>query len=502
MCRTGGPRCPKEAKRILNKAREMFEVFPDDPTYKGEFKEALYQYHLTREGLDKLKAIRTKLQPGETKTDRDHIQSLNARISGLEWHRAHLLKREKCAAVAEAYAEKMVGDDAEARVLWEALLKEGTPLRRPNRSTVEEWMEEDPDMGKGAGDKGGKALPFSGAQLHAMRNIKRRIAMNEVIRSVPGITTLAEPGSQAHLYPRDENGEISEVYYSSYGSNVNSKRFMSYIEGGKAGSRTYSGCTDKTEPSDEIRVRYPHPIYYAMKSRVWDGGVAFLDHSTEGASLGKAYKITGEQFKDVVAQESGGKAGDFKADLNEVVNEGILPDLERSYGTLVHVGDHNGRPVFTFTSYWTGEDALYGDREYASAVNKGKKVSFNARHPSHAYVHSIGKGLANEFRLSKDDIATYFGGQLGAHRHSDDELHEFVNKGPKPKPPTTYGNGYSRYGSSGSNYRSSGTSASSGGSGSVSHSQSTTPSTPTFSSAKDNYSPPSGSYPWDRKDKK
>lgn len=438
MCRTGGPRCPKEALRILNNARVMYDMLPDDPQYKAEFLEAVHQYQLTRKGINQMREQVERLQK-DPKTNEKRLKNLKAKISAREWERSHLLKREECTAWTQKYANVIAGDSEHSQRVFRTLLSEGEPLPRPTRAAVSEWMDEETEME--AGDKE-KAMPFSGAQFYALKNYQRRLASETVVDSVQGITELDPPGSQRDQYVYDENGEISEVYYSSYGSNMNTERFLKYVKGGKAGTRHYQGCRDKTEPSDAIPVKYPHPLFYAMKSRVWEGGIAFLDHSKKGASLGKAYKVSGQQFKDVVAQESGGKAGDYDTSLNGVVDEGIMPNFEKSYGTILHVGDHNGRPVFTFTSFWTGEDSLYGDRDYASTLNKDKRVKFRANSPSHAYVHTISKGLHDEFGLDKHDAATYFSGQLGAHEHEEETLDKYVSEKPKPKPKTTTGSSY------------------------------------------------------------
>ena len=65
----------------------------------------------------------------------------------------------------------------------------------------------------------------------------------------------------------------------------------------------FVGCKDKTIPLEERKYFFNHPIYFAGTSKVWGGGIAFLDYQHKGKSFGKIYKIKMNQFKGILAQE-------------------------------------------------------------------------------------------------------------------------------------------------------------------------------------------------------
>lgn len=422
MCKAGGPRCPKEARRLLNKARAAYK---EDPTRENrhEYHERLYQYQLTREGLDNLKAELDNLR---TKQDAQLIQQLSDRIKKLEWDRARMSKRKLCQRICDQYVEKMTRRFPDAPQVFEQLKIEGFAFADPKQETVERWMANH--------SMEGDPIPFTGEQYYAMKNLYRRCAHKELIDGLDAID-IEEPGSQAANYPRDENGRISEVYYASYGSNMNRNRFMAYIQGGKVegSSRTYDGCKDRTEPKDDIPVKFDNPIFYAMNSNVWSGGIAFMDHSQEGRALGRAYLISSGQFDDVISQESGHKAKGHHVDLDAAVENRVLEDGDRIYGTLVHVGDYNNRPVMTFTSKFTTEDAMYGDMHFASRTGKGRGPRFVGNSPSDSYMRMIGSGLKETFGLSKDEQTTYFLGTYGGNFLSRSTARGHLDP-PKPKP--------------------------------------------------------------------
>ena len=142
------------------------------------------------------------------------------------------------------------------------------------------------------------------------------------------------------------------VWYACYGSNINSKRFMYYINGDRNGKySSKNGCTDKTYPSEEKKYIFECPIYFAGESKKWGGGMAFLDYEHRGKAYGKIYKIKMQQFKEILVQEQ-------KCDL---------------YNTILFVGCINDLPVFTFTS--------------------GKKLNYILNQPSDSYKQVIKRGI-------------------------------------------------------------------------------------------------------------
>ena len=98
------------------------------------------------------------------------------------------------------------------------------------------------------------------------------------------------------------------VWYACYGSNILKERFMRYIKGGycRFNGVHYIGCKDKSDPLDERPFTIPHKLYFGKSPPNWEyGGVAFLDPKMDESivTLGKIYKITYNQFKDIKKQE-------------------------------------------------------------------------------------------------------------------------------------------------------------------------------------------------------
>lgn len=96
------------------------------------------------------------------------------------------------------------------------------------------------------------------------------------------------------------------VWYVAYGSNLLVKRFLLYITGGKNVELNIEqiGCLDKTMPLQEKPWEIPYQLYFSQVAQKWGGGgVAFLDDTVKGETLGKAYLITRDQFEAVKKQE-------------------------------------------------------------------------------------------------------------------------------------------------------------------------------------------------------
>jgi len=258
--------------------------------------------------------------------------------------------------------------------------------------------------------------------------VEKRVAQQRLIYEVPGIVALEPPGSQVEQYDLDEEGRPKTLYYASYGSNLFADRFNAYITGGQPeGSiRVYDGCRDKTLPSDDIPIALNGTIYYAGQSQAWNGGVAFLDTGAEGKALGRAYRISAEQFDDVISQEGNEPAGTKKVELARVLREGRIVE-SGAYGTLVHVGDYNGSPVFTFTGPFTTAQARAGDHSIDPQGNLVLRESQTdkkgedgkepwpvfANPPSQAYRDMISAGLKETHGLTQKQVDTYFAGSTG-----------------------------------------------------------------------------------------
>jgi len=170
------------------------------------------------------------------------------------------------------------------------------------------------------------------------------------------------------------------VWYAGYGSNLSTKRFRCYIEGGmcEENGRSYAGARDKTPARAARNKSYPGHLYFGNKSSSWcGGGVAFYDpngcspHATKGWEDAynsvhmRLYKISRAQLEDVMDQE------------------GRSPNW---YGRMICLEvDEDGIPVYTLTSETRRPE--------------------NA--PSKAYSNLIINALKKEFRMGIRDSKGY-----------------------------------------------------------------------------------------------
>ena len=158
------------------------------------------------------------------------------------------------------------------------------------------------------------------------------------------------------------------IWYACYGSNLSAERFACYIESGvcKENGRFYPGCRDRSRWTDDCFVMLPGRMYFGRRSAAWEnGGVAFFEESERSRVYMRLYRITREQFEDVVEQE--GSAKDW-------------------YGHQICLGcAENGEPIYTFTS--------------------NVRHAFNA--PSDAYFQLIRRALICEGGHDPDVIDAY-----------------------------------------------------------------------------------------------
>jgi hypothetical protein len=192
------------------------------------------------------------------------------------------------------------------------------------------------------------------------------------------------------------------IWYVSYGSNLSRERLMCYIEGGQpAGStRKSRGCKDRTPPTEDRATGIPHALMFSFESTVWGGGgVAVL--RGPGSSIGRAYKITTEQFRDVVAQENGGGPPPHEA-LSDAMNNGSSPIATTgTYDLMMSLPKIDGTPALTFTS---------------------SLVDQPASKPSIHYLRMIAIGLAESADFDTTAAANYFLSVPGGDKWDRDAL--------------------------------------------------------------------------------
>ena len=188
------------------------------------------------------------------------------------------------------------------------------------------------------------------------------------------------------------------VWYVSYGSNLHRARFRSYLEGGRmpGGLRADRGCRDPAPPRADTALHLPFPLYFSGESRVWGGGVAFLDHDPHAdtrRTYARGYVITGEQFEDLVAQES--KRDHAAVDWAALRRDGRVTVGPGRYDLAVVVGDRDGLAMITFT-------------------HPAPQAANPLAAPVVGYLHTLAGGLRDAHGLDDAAIADYLVDHPGA----------------------------------------------------------------------------------------
>lgn len=190
---------------------------------------------------------------------------------------------------------------------------------------------------------------------------------------------------QAAEYQDEDGSQL--VWYAAYGSNLLASRLAHYLEGGRApgASRDHRGARDGSPPRTTRPTTLDHELYFAGTSRLFGGGIAFIDPTRSGTTHARCYLITHDQFEDLVAQENGRDTTAIDLSAMAVGNAHALG--EGRYETIVHCGEVDAIPAFTFTS-------APGRREHSSA-------------PSESYLSLIVAGLEETHRLGDRGTVDY-----------------------------------------------------------------------------------------------
>jgi len=232
-------------------------------------------------------------------------------------------------------------------------------------------------------------------------------------------STFGFAGTLAH---ETRSGSMSEhVWYACYGSNLLEERFMAYIRGEKAPGASFEqvGCTDKTPPRWDRGMLILHELFFASASPNWENsGVAYIrkEKEEEAKTLGRMYLISRDQFREVLLQENGHRRMDTEVemDLEKTIREGRSEILGGPYGTLLHLGEDAGRPIFTFTASWNADRA---------PLNR----------PGPKYLRVIVRGLKETFGLSTQGLMDYLRDLPGIRGViPEEELARIVAKGEEP----------------------------------------------------------------------
>ena len=352
--------------------------------------------------------------------------------------------------------------DKKITSLFHALKREGDLLEDPEKEEIEKWRAETRDflyemeISDSVLERSERDLflakdeTYNGPTFHALKNIVRRARQEAVIISVKSVVAdLSHPGDQKDQYDLDDKGNPKYVWYASYGSNLNEARFLTYIKGGSpdGSSTSHSGARDKSDPLRNTAIRFEGRMHFAGSSYRWGkGGIAFMDSDSSGHALGRAYLITFEQFEDVVAQENGKSISSVSVDGKSALEKGSVEVGAGLYNNLVHIGDYQGYPVFTFTSSFSAQDAVAN----AQISSGGYSKYGSTNKPSKNYLRMIAKGLEESFEMDVSDQADYLLGTLGTSDYSRDDMIEILSTPPDPIETPKYKNTYS--GGRGRNY--------------------------------------------------
>jgi histone deacetylase 4/5 len=187
------------------------------------------------------------------------------------------------------------------------------------------------------------------------------------------------------------------VWYASYGSNLLEARFNCYIFGGRVDgmSRDAHGTRDSTPASESVVIRMPYRVFFAhARESFWGfGGAAMLDLTPKDPHqvLIRLYRVTLQQFNDIVAQENGLrpplpvqhrlKCEDL-ARLRTQEPGSISVQFEGEwnyYPAVAYLGCYDGAPILTFTClpedvprFLSGELAAAPPAEnYLNVLRKG-----------------------------------------------------------------------------------------------------------------------------------
>ncbi|KQK15369.1 histone deacetylase 5 isoform X1 [Brachypodium distachyon] len=207
------------------------------------------------------------------------------------------------------------------------------------------------------------------------------------------------------------------VWYASFGSNMWKPRFMCYIQGGKVDGMSIAcfGSHDTSPPRGAMWKTVPHRLFFGRSSTpCWGaGGVAFLNPETNynEKSWICMYKITLEQFNDVLFQENrlvkddneGGKAESPDSPLiglseieslssNKALH--LEPIKDSWYSNVLYLGQEDSIPILTMTCP-------------SLDVVRHKAGELPLSPPSDTYSATLIRGLVEGKQLDANEAASY-----------------------------------------------------------------------------------------------
>ncbi|CAM0906635.1 unnamed protein product [Alopecurus aequalis] len=212
---------------------------------------------------------------------------------------------------------------------------------------------------------------------------------------------------------------LSKVYvwYASFGSNMWKPRFLCYIEGGKVDGMSIScfGSHDTSPPSGTMWKTVPHRLFFGRSSTpCWGtGGVAFLNPEINynDKSYICMYKITLEQFNDVLFQENrlvkdSSEDGKTESPCSPLIGLSEMESVSSNkalhlepikdswYSNVVYLGEEDDLPILTMTCPSTD-------------VARHRSGELPLAPPSETYSATLIKGLVEGKQLDTNEAANY-----------------------------------------------------------------------------------------------
>lgn len=279
--------------------------------------------------------------------------------------------------------------------------------------------------------------PFSCSRRGRSRTrVRSRVTAN----STTNMTSPAGP----------EEGKTTFVWYASFGSNILSERFACYLRGGRIEGmiKDMPGSRDATLPTEWMRWdNLPHRLFFAHSSPTWDGGgVAFVDlgenfsdddnaktpvQNQLGTSY-RVYRVTLEQFNDVLAQENGMTPGDpgcrelTVEDANRLARKWTELQTNKNGSDVIHAGTTGqvgpAAEMRAPSELWYGYAKCLGVKDGeavltftcdASELNGFRSGELPTNPPCDAYVDVIARGLM-QCGLSEDEARGYLNDRVEA----------------------------------------------------------------------------------------
>ncbi|KAJ7956463.1 Histone deacetylase [Quillaja saponaria] len=248
-------------------------------------------------------------------------------------------------------------------------------------------------------DKGSKFVP---------KNLED--VLQDVIQPLSKLKVNEDSHDQVDATSNSWRSEFStiSIWYATYGSNMWKPRFLCYIEGGQVEGmiKQCFGSMDKTTPKEIQWKNFPCRLFFGHESsHSWGpGGVAFLnpERNTKYNTCMCLYRITLEQFNDVLLQENGlsydieSPLFDLSALKTTTTKEFNFQEVVKGawYGNAVCLGKEQGIPILTMTCS-------------PSNIERFKYGKLPLHAPCEAYATTLIKGLVEGKQLSEVEATAY-----------------------------------------------------------------------------------------------